>query len=48
MAIFDKLRHEQNGYHLADNIFKYIFFNEISSILIQILPEFVPDCPIDN
>ena len=35
----------QNGHHIADNIFKYIFLNENYSILIQISPGFGP---IDN
>ena len=33
---------------MADDIFKYIFFNEIVSILIKISLKFVPKGPINN
>ena len=33
---------------LADDIFKLIFLNENSKILIEISPKFVPRSPIDN
>ena len=38
----------QNGQHFADDIFKCIFMNEKSGILIRISPNFVPKDPIDN
>ena len=42
------LRQRQNGRHFADNIFKYIFFNENLWISIEISQKFVPTCPINN
>ena len=30
------LSHEQNGWHFADDIFKYIFLKENANILIEI------------
>ena len=38
----------QNGLHFADDIFRCIFMNEKSSILIKISLKFVPKGPIDN
>ena len=38
----------QNGRHLADDIFRYIFVNEKICILIEISPKFVPKGPIDS
>ena len=38
----------QNGHHFTDNIFKCIFVNENSFILIQISLKFVPKGLIDN
>ena len=42
------LRSRQNGRHLADNIFKCIFFNENVRISIKISLKFVPKDPVDN
>ena len=42
------LRHEQNGWHFADNTFKSIFLDENLCILVQISPKFVPKCLIDS
>ena len=39
---------EQNGCHFPDNIFKYIFLNEINKIPIWISLKFVPRSPVDN
>ena len=39
---------EQNGRHLADNLFRRIFMNEKVGILIEISLNFVPKGPIDN
>ena len=36
----------QNGHHLADNIFKWIFMNEKFCILIRISLKFIPKGPI--
>ena len=44
----NKSRPGQNGQHLADNIFKRIFFNEKVRILINISLKFVPKDPINN
>ena len=38
----------QNGRHFSDDIFKCIFMNEKSVILIEIQQKFVPADPIDN
>ena len=38
--VINTLRPKQNGLHLADNFFKYIFFGK-SCILIEILLKFV-------
>ena len=38
----------QNGPYLADDVFKYIFVNEIFCISIKISLTFVPKGPIDN
>ena len=38
----------QNGRHLADDIFRWIFVKENFCILIRISLNFVPECPIDN
>ena len=42
------LRPRQNGHHIADDIFKCIFWNENDRIPIQISPKFIPMSPIDN
>ena len=42
------LRPRQNGRHLPDNIFKYIFFNENVWISLKISLTFVPKVPINN
>ena len=42
------LRPKQKGRHIADNIFKCIFFNENVWILIEISLKFVPKGPINN
>ena len=39
---------EQNGWHFADNSFKYILLNDIVSIPNEILLKCVPDSLIDN
>ena len=44
----DPLRLRQNDSHFIDDIFKFSFLHEKCHILIQILPEFVPNGPIDN
>ena len=41
-------RLRQNGHHFADDIFKWIFFNENIWISIQISMEFVPKGPVNN
>ena len=38
----------QNGRHFADDIFRCIFMDEKSCILITISLKFVPNGPIDN
>ena len=38
----------KSGHHLADDIFKCIFWNEISYISIKITLKFVPKVLIDN
>ena len=40
------MRPKQNGRHIADEIFKLIFFNENRGIFIKILLKFVPKDPI--
>ena len=42
------LRPKQNGRYFADNIYKYIFLNEIVWIPIKISLKFVPKGPINN
>ena len=42
------LRPRQNGRHVADDIFKCIFWNENVSIAIKISLNFVPKGPINN
>ena len=42
------LRPRQNGPHFPDDIFKWIFLNEIVWILISISLKFVPRGPINN
>ena len=42
------LRPRQNGYHFADNIFKYVFVNENVRISIKISLKFVPKSPFNN
>ena len=38
----------QNGHHIPDDIFKYVFMNEMFFILIHISLKFVPKDPINN
>ena len=45
---FNTLRLKQNGCHFPENIFKYIFWNEIVWISIKISLKFVPECPVKN
>ena len=40
------VRKEQNGLHLADNIFKWIFLIKNYCILIQSSLKFIPLCPV--
>ena len=47
-SYFNKLRPRQNGCHFAEDIFKWIFLNESSSIAINISLKFVPKVPINN
>ena len=49
-AIFtlNTLRPRRNGRHFVDDIFKWIFLNEIVWILIKISLKFVPQGPINN
>ena len=42
------LRLRQNGHHFADDIMRYIFFNENVWILIKISMKFVPECSVTN
>ena len=44
----DTTKPDQNGRHLADDIFKCIFLNEKFRILIRISLKFVLKVPIDN
>ena len=44
----NKPRLRQNGHHFADDLFKYIFFNENIWISIEISLKFVLKCPIDD
>ena len=45
---FNTLRPIQNGRHFPDDIFEYIFLNEIVLLLIKISLKFVPKCSINN
>ena len=45
---FNTLRLRQNGWHLPEDISKWIFLNEDVSILIKISLGFVPKGPINN
>ena len=45
---FNTLRLRQNGCHLPDGIFKYIFLNENVWLLIKVSLKFVPKGPISN
>ena len=45
---FNTLRPRQNGSHLPDDIFKYIFLNENVWISLKISLKFVPRVPINN
>ena len=47
-ATFNTLRPRQNGRHLLDDIFKWIFLNENVWISIKISLKFVPRGPISN
>ena len=47
-VVLTKMRPEQNGCHLAYNIFKTIFLNENVHILNKISLKFVPKGPIDK
>ena len=42
------LRSQENGWHLADGIFKLVFVNENKCIFIQISLKFVPKVLITN
>ena len=42
------LRPRQNRCHFANNIFKYIFFNENAQISLKISLKFIPKGPINN
>ena len=46
--ILNTLRQRKIGCHFADDIFKYIFLNEIVWIPIKISLKSVPECPINN
>ena len=46
--IINTLRLRQNGLHLADNIFRCIFFNENLWILIKISLKFIPKGQINK
>ena len=45
-SFINTLRPRRNEQHLADDIFKHIFFNENVWISIKISPKFVPKGPI--
>ena len=47
-SMLNTLRPQRIGRHFADDIFKYIFLNEIVWIAIKISLKFVPKCPINN
>ena len=42
------LNFELNGRHFADNIFKMLFINENHHIFIQVLLNFVHECPANK
>ena len=44
----DTLRPKQNGRHLPNDIFKYIFLNENARISIEMSLKFAPNGPINN
>ena len=48
MERFNTLRPRQNGRHIADDILKFIFWNENFWIPIEISLKFVPKGPIHN
>ena len=48
LRFFNTLRLRQNGRHFADDIFKYIFLNENTSVSINTSLEFVPQGRINN
>ena len=48
MWIFNSPTRGQNGWHLADNIFKGIVLNENVRSLIWISLKFVPKGPVEN
>ena len=48
VSLVNILRLMQNGCHLPDDIFKWIFLSENVYISIKILLKFVPRCPINN
>ena len=47
-CFLNTLRPRQNGRHFADDIFKWIFFNENVWISLKISLKFVPQGPINN
>ena len=47
-TMFNTLRPRQNGRHLADDIFKWIFLNENIWISLKISLKFVPEVRINN
>ena len=47
-TLFNALRPRQNGRHFADDIIKFIFFNENSCISINISLKFVPEGQIND
>ena len=47
-STINTLRLQQNGHHLADDLFKYIFLNENVWISIEISLKFVHKGPINN
>ena len=48
LVVLNTLRSRQNGRHLPDDIFKYIFLNENVWISLKISLKFVPRVPINN
>ena len=48
ILIFNSCPPGQNGRHFTDDVFKYIFLNDMFNISIQISLKFVPKGPIDK